>query len=64
MIKSQLIEFASKYLVVYVDRILRIIITELNKYEGNEHNNPYFSEHFLYLNQDDSFFKRRTTFSL
>lgn len=62
MINSQLIEYASKYLVMYTGRILQPILDELYKIEGSEYGNPYFSEGFVYLHQDDSYFKARKTY--
>lgn len=62
--RHQLIEYASKYLVMYTGRILQLLLDELYKTEGPEYSNPYFNEHFVYLHQDDSYFKSRKTYKL
>ncbi len=62
VVRSQLTEYASKYLVMYTGRILQPILDELYKFEGPEYGNPYFSEGFVYLHQDDSYFKTRKTY--
>lgn len=64
MIKNQVINFSSKYLVMYTGRIFQPIFERLYKIEGAENNNPYFSEHFTRLRQDDSYFKTRKTFKI
>lgn len=61
-IKGQLIEYASKYLVMYAGRILQPIFNELYKIEGSQYGNPHFSEGFAYLHQGDSYFKTRKTY--
>lgn len=64
IVRGQLTEYASKYLVMYSGRILQPILNELYRIEGPKYGNPYFSEGFVYLHQNDSYFKTRKTYKL
>lgn len=61
MIRGQLIDHASKYAVIYMGRLLQPFLEKLRSFDGHP-DNPYFSEHFRYLRQGDSYFKNRKTF--
>lgn len=59
---GKLINHSTKYCVMYFGRLLQPLLTELATYDGPP-DNPYFSEHFKYLRQDDNYFKNRKTYS-
>ena len=61
IIRGQLIDHASKYAVMYLGRLLQPFLEKLRSFDGPP-DNPYFSEHFRYLRQDDLYFKNRKTF--
>lgn len=61
VVHGQLIDRAAKYAVMYVGRVIRPFIQRLVSHEGPPAN-PYFSEHFVYLNQRDKYFLERKTY--
>ncbi len=60
-VHTQLVEHASKYYVMYAARIMRPLIGRLSNHDGYP-KNPYFSEHFRFLPDDDSRALNRKTF--
>jgi hypothetical protein len=58
---KKVIDHASKYAVMYLGRLLQPLIEKLSRYDGPPEN-PFFSAHFRYLQQPDSFFLKRKTY--